>query len=342
VQGLPAQPQRPRCVPGIDPWDRPVGRPLRIAPQGMARGGRRGFRHRADREKDHGTPRVRRAQPRGIRGPGRSCFARLGVESLVYGFVVIQRRTGARETFTVRRQASPGSRRAPWEWAAGLGGRRPTEGLTPLILERPASPGRRHRVSGAAPTGGQRLDAATVHAANRVAVQYECDAHPWMANLNRAVRWARHGTRSAARAGGERSGASGDCGKGVSPRRRPPWFSRAGSSKWKGSDRLGQEDNQVPIAEPGNRRARKRRDCAPCRWPPMRRPDWLRLKYWWFSFTGIEPGGLATCVNPTPGNACRTRCSMWLAEHTSAGRAPWRSSRPGSSPPQRPGTAGSR
>ncbi len=43
-------------------------------------------------------------------------FARLGVESLVYGFVIIQRRNGARQTFTVRRQASPGRRRAPWEW----------------------------------------------------------------------------------------------------------------------------------------------------------------------------------------------------------------------------------
>ena len=61
-------PQRPRCVSGIDHGDRPVGCPLRMAHQGMARGGRPGLRHRADRQKDPRTPRVRRPQPRRIRG----------------------------------------------------------------------------------------------------------------------------------------------------------------------------------------------------------------------------------------------------------------------------------
>jgi SAM-dependent methyltransferase len=46
----------------------------------------------------------------------RELFARLEVESLVYGLVLIQRRNGAGKTFTVRRQASDDPRRADWQW----------------------------------------------------------------------------------------------------------------------------------------------------------------------------------------------------------------------------------
>jgi SAM-dependent methyltransferase len=106
-------------------------------------------------------------------------FARLGVESLVYGFVIIQRRTGAGQAFTVRRQASPGRRRAPWEWLLAWEGA-DKEGP---ILERPLHRGGdaefqvRHRLEGSAWTP-QRYTLRT-----EWPFSMECDAHPWMANL---------------------------------------------------------------------------------------------------------------------------------------------------------------
>jgi methylase of polypeptide subunit release factors len=106
-------------------------------------------------------------------------FARLGVESLVYGFVVIQRRNGARQTFTVRRQASPGSRRAPWEWLLAW----ESADKESLILERPLHRGRdaefqvRHRLQGSAWVP-QRYTLRT-----EWPFSMDCDAHPWMANL---------------------------------------------------------------------------------------------------------------------------------------------------------------
>jgi SAM-dependent methyltransferase len=106
-------------------------------------------------------------------------FARLGVESLVYGFMVIQRRTGACETFTVRRQASPGSRRVPWEWLLAW----ESADKESLILDRPLHRGGdaefqvRHRLEGSAWTP-QRYTLRT-----EWPFSMDCDAHPWMANL---------------------------------------------------------------------------------------------------------------------------------------------------------------
>jgi SAM-dependent methyltransferase len=109
-------------------------------------------------------------------------FARLGVESLVYGFVVIQRRTGACETFTVRRQASPGRSRAAWEWLLAWESAA-KEDLARLILDRPLHRGCdtefqvRHRLEGSTWTP-QRYTLRT-----EWPFSMECDAHPWMANL---------------------------------------------------------------------------------------------------------------------------------------------------------------
>ena len=106
-------------------------------------------------------------------------FARLGVESLVYGFIVIQRRNGARQTFTVRRQTSPGRSRTPWEWLLAWEGA-DKEGL---LLERPLHRGSdaefqvRHRLQGGAWTP-QRYTLRT-----EWPFSMECDAHPWMAHL---------------------------------------------------------------------------------------------------------------------------------------------------------------
>jgi hypothetical protein len=109
-------------------------------------------------------------------------FARLGVESLVYGFIVIQRRSGARRTFTVRRQTSPGRSRTPWEWLL-VWESAAQEGLPGLILDRPLHRGSdaefqvRHRLEGSAWTP-QRYTLRT-----EWPFSMECDAHPWMANL---------------------------------------------------------------------------------------------------------------------------------------------------------------
>ena len=106
-------------------------------------------------------------------------FARLGVESLVYGFVVIQRRASARQTFTVRRQASPGARRTPWEWLLAW----ESADKESLILERPLHRGCdaefqvRHRLEDSGWTP-QRYTLRT-----EWPFSMECDAHPWMANL---------------------------------------------------------------------------------------------------------------------------------------------------------------
>ena len=122
------------------------------------------------------------ARSREESGAWKKLFARLGVESLVYGIVAIQRRTGARRTFTVRRQASPGSRRAPWEWLLAWESAA-TEDLTQLMLERPLHRGCdaefqvRHRLEGSGWTPRQYT------LQTQWPFSMECDAHPWMANL---------------------------------------------------------------------------------------------------------------------------------------------------------------
>jgi hypothetical protein len=122
------------------------------------------------------------ARSRQESGAWKKLFARLGVESLIYGFIVIQRRTGARQTFTVRRQASPGLRRAPWEWLLAWESAA-TESLTRLILERPLHRGSdvefqvRHRLEGNAWTP------RSYTLRTEWPFSMECGAHPWMANL---------------------------------------------------------------------------------------------------------------------------------------------------------------
>jgi methylase of polypeptide subunit release factors len=122
------------------------------------------------------------ARSREESGAWKKLFTRLGVESLVYGVVAIQRRNGARRTFTVRRQASPGSRGAPWEWLLAWEGAA-TEDLTRLMLDRPLHRGCdaefqvRHRLEGSGWTP-QQYTLQTQWPFNM-----ECDAHPWMANL---------------------------------------------------------------------------------------------------------------------------------------------------------------
>jgi methylase of polypeptide subunit release factors len=119
------------------------------------------------------------ARSREESGAWKKLFARLGVESLVYGLMVIQRRNGARQTFTVRRQASPVSRRAPWEWLLAW----ESSDKEGLILERPLHRGGdaefqvRHRLEGS----GWAPQQYTLQI--QWPFSMECDAHPWMAKL---------------------------------------------------------------------------------------------------------------------------------------------------------------
>jgi hypothetical protein len=119
------------------------------------------------------------ARSREESGAWKKLFARLGVESLVYGVVAIQRRNGASRTFTVRRQASPGRCRAPWEWLLAW----ESADQEGLILQRPLHRGGdaefqvRHRLEGSG-WAPQRYTLQT-----QWPFSMECDAHPWMANL---------------------------------------------------------------------------------------------------------------------------------------------------------------
>jgi len=113
----------------------------------------------------------------------RKLFHDLEVASLIYGFICIQRRSGAHRTFTVRRQASPLSPRSPWEWlllweSEVCGGR-----LSRLILDSPL-------------LASQRTEFAITHrlqqgfwnpSSYRLQIEYpflmECLAQPWMAHM---------------------------------------------------------------------------------------------------------------------------------------------------------------
>lgn len=65
----------------------------------------------------------------------RRLFARLQTTALVYGFVVIRRRSGWGRSFTVRRQAPCGAIRSPWEWLLAWESAAAGDELSRLILD---------------------------------------------------------------------------------------------------------------------------------------------------------------------------------------------------------------
>lgn len=110
-------------------------------------------------------------------------FKSLHVRTLVYGFICIQRRSGAQRAFTVRRQVSPSSARAPWEWLLNWESAVCSEGLEQLIMDSPLQ---------AAP----RTEFVVQHhlennlwnpSSYKLRIEYpfnmECNAKPWMAHL---------------------------------------------------------------------------------------------------------------------------------------------------------------
>lgn len=113
----------------------------------------------------------------------RELFARLEVESLVYGLVLIQRRNGAGKTFTVRRQASEDLRRADWQWLLAWETAAASERLTGAVLDSRLHAARRtefevlHRLTGDGWTPkSYRLSIDRPF-------RMSCQAEPWAAHL---------------------------------------------------------------------------------------------------------------------------------------------------------------
>jgi SAM-dependent methyltransferase len=113
----------------------------------------------------------------------RRLFKSLEITALAYGFVCIQRRSGAHRTFTVRRQASPAALRAPWEWLLSWESAFCGERLEPLILDSPLHASRQteflvlhHLAEGSWSPASYKLRA-------QYPFNMECNAQPWMAHL---------------------------------------------------------------------------------------------------------------------------------------------------------------
>jgi SAM-dependent methyltransferase len=110
-------------------------------------------------------------------------FKDLRIISLVYGVLVIQRRSSASRTFTVRRQATPGTLRSPWEWLMQWELEAAADSVTKLILESPLQ-------------ASQQTEFQVLHhleqgewnpTSYKLRITYpfdvECDAQPWMAHI---------------------------------------------------------------------------------------------------------------------------------------------------------------
>lgn len=110
-------------------------------------------------------------------------FNRLGIESLLQGLLLFQRRENQRPTFTVRRQMPDNFTPAEWEWLI----RWETEAVGPnriqRLLDTPLHSGRvgsfevRHQLN-----GDEWLPSGYTLRIDRP-FPVDCEAYPWMANL---------------------------------------------------------------------------------------------------------------------------------------------------------------
>jgi SAM-dependent methyltransferase len=110
-------------------------------------------------------------------------FKGLGITSLVYGVLVIQRRASATRNFTVRRQATPGSLRSPWEWLMQWESEAAADSVTELILGSPlnAAQGIEFQVLHRLERGEWNPASYTLRTA--YPFNMECSAQPWMAHI---------------------------------------------------------------------------------------------------------------------------------------------------------------
>ncbi len=113
----------------------------------------------------------------------RQLFKNLSITSLVYGFICIQRRSGALQTFTLRRQASPSIGRSPWEWLFRWESAARSDRLAPLILESSLYAARKtdfvvlHHLE----QGRWNADSYTLQ--TEYPFNMECKIQPWMAHM---------------------------------------------------------------------------------------------------------------------------------------------------------------
>jgi hypothetical protein len=110
-------------------------------------------------------------------------FTKLQINSLCYGFICIQRRTGAKRTFTIRRQVSPSAIRAPWEWLLRWEAAAQGDQLPQIILDSPlyASQKTEFHVLHSLKQGGWNPSKYTLR--TDYPFSMECQAQPWMAHL---------------------------------------------------------------------------------------------------------------------------------------------------------------
>jgi SAM-dependent methyltransferase len=110
-------------------------------------------------------------------------FASLQVTSLVYGFVCIQRRSGARKTFTVRRQAAQSNSRSPWEWLLAWETAATGDSLTRIILDSRLHASLETEFDVVHRLGQAEWKPASYKLRTDHVFSMECSAQPWMAHM---------------------------------------------------------------------------------------------------------------------------------------------------------------
>lgn len=110
-------------------------------------------------------------------------FRSLNIKTLVYGFICMQRRSDAKRTFTLRRQASPSSARAPWEWLLNWESAACGEGLAQLILDSPLQAAQRTEFLVQHHLEKGLWNPSSYKLRTEYPFNMECNAQPWMAHL---------------------------------------------------------------------------------------------------------------------------------------------------------------
>ncbi len=110
-------------------------------------------------------------------------FRDLKVVSLVYGFICIQRRSGARRTFTVRRQAPPSPLRSPWEWLLRWESEACGDAVAPIMLNSSLHASHQAEFVVTHHLEGDSWNPSSCKLQIRYPFDMECLAQPWMAHM---------------------------------------------------------------------------------------------------------------------------------------------------------------
>jgi hypothetical protein len=116
-------------------------------------------------------------------GHWKRLFEKLQIRALVYGFICIQRRSGARRVFTVRRQASPMLERLPWEWLLRWEAAAHDDQLPELILRSTLHASQCAEFVVVHGLAQGRWNPSSYILRTDYPFSMECAAQPWMAHL---------------------------------------------------------------------------------------------------------------------------------------------------------------